>query len=116
MAAKRKIVKNPYAVSPTDFDKAHRLYREFRESAPRRGRTLEFTTPKVLMVMGTLSAVEYETTRGRKLEKYRHVFHAGSRPFICADAKTGLLFLVEGRYRVTKRGIVDLDPRGKELD
>jgi hypothetical protein len=109
-------VPNPYAVKQADINKAYKLYREFRESPPDRGRVVEFEMPRTLMVMGNVKAIEYDTTRGRALELYRHDFAAGSRPLLCADAATGALFFIEGRYRVTKRGIVDLDPNGKEID
>jgi hypothetical protein len=109
-------VSNPYQVSQKDINKAYKLYHEFRESPPDRGRVVEFEMPKTLMVMGNVKAIEYDTTRGRKLELYRHDFAAGSRPLLCADAATGALFIIEGRYRVTKRGIVDLTPDGKEID
>jgi hypothetical protein len=63
-----------------------------------------------------VNAIEYDTTRQGTLEKYRHDFAAGSRPLLCADGATGQLFIVEGRYHVTLRGIVDLDGRGRELE
>lgn len=102
--------------SRRDYEKAFKLYEEFRESVPRRGREIEFDMPTVVMVMGNLVEVKYDTTRGRKTEKYHHTFAAGSRPLLCADGKTGQLFIVEGRYHVTPRGIVDLDSKGQEID
>lgn len=99
-----------------DIDKALKLYREFREETPRRGRSIEFVLPKAVMIMGNLRAVEYDTTRSRKTELYRHDFTPGSRPLLCADGKTGQLFIVEGRYHVTERGIVDLDGKGIEIE
>jgi hypothetical protein len=113
---KSKIVKNPYQVSQSDIDKAYKLYKDFRESPPKRGRVVEFEMPNTLMVMGHLNFVGYETTRAGQLEKYKHDFAPGSQPLLCADARTGALFIIEGRYRVTKRGIVDIDSRGRELD
>lgn len=105
-----------YRVPRRDVEKATQLFREFREEPPKRGRVVEFEMPKVVMIMGNVKAIEYDTTRGRKLELYRHDFAAGSRPLLCADAKNGQLFIVEGRYHVTERGIVDLSSDGKELD
>lgn len=99
-----------------DVDKALKLYQEFREAPPKRGRRIEFEMPQVVMVMGNIMAIEYDTTRGRKTEKYRHDFAPGSRPILAADGKTGQLFIIEGRYHVTPRGIVDIDARGKEID
>lgn len=99
-----------------ELRKAYELYSEFREAKPRRGRRIEFDVPKVVMVMGTLTAVEYDTTFGRKTQKFRHKFNPGSKPLLCASGETGQLFIVEGRYHVTDRGIVDIDGAGNELD
>jgi len=113
---KRAYVRNPYETSQGDVDKAYKLYREFREQIPKRGRVVEFEMPKVVMIMGNINAIEYDTTRRGKVEKYRHAFAAGSRPLLCADGATGQLFVIEGRYHVTPRGIVDLGPDGDELE
>lgn len=113
---RKAYVANPYATDQADVDKAYKLYKEFREEIPKRGRVVEFETPKVVMVMGNINAIEYDTTQRGKVAKYRHHFAAGSRPLLCADGASGQLFIVEGRYRVTKRGIVDIDARGEELD
>jgi hypothetical protein len=102
--------------SQRDLKKAYALYREFREETPRRGRQLTFEWPEVVMIMGNLRSVEYDTTRGGKTELYKHNFNAGSRPLLCADGRHGQLYIIEGRYHVTPRGIVDIDGRGFELD
>jgi hypothetical protein len=99
-----------------DVEKALKLYEDFRESKPRRGRVLDFDVPEAVMVMGNLVEVKYDTTRGRKTEKYHHTFKEGSRPLLCADATNGALYIIEGRYHVTSRGIVDIDARGNEID
>ena len=84
-----------------DVQKAVKLYKNFREATPKRGRTIEFEMPKVLMVMGNVRFIGYDTTRRGKTELYKHNFAPGSRPLLCADGKTGQLFIVEGRYHVT---------------
>lgn len=113
---KRALVRNPYVTNQRDVEKATKLFREFREQPPKRGRVIEFDMPKVVMVMGTVTAIEYDTTRQGKVEKYRHAFNAGSKPVLCASGDKGQLFIVDGRYHVTPRGIVDLDANGKELE
>jgi hypothetical protein len=102
--------------SKKDFKKAYDLYTEFREELPKRGRKIEFELPKAVMIMGNLRSVSYDTTRGRKTELYKHDFAPGSRPLLCADGVTGQLFILEGRYHVTERGIVDVDAKGREID
>lgn len=98
------------------------LFRKFREQPARRVGTMRAELPEVLMVMGTASAIEYETTHqndeGTQVvsQGYRHKFAPGSRPLLCcAPGKNGL-FLVGGRYHVTERGIVDLDAQGREIE
>lgn len=102
--------------SRKDIDKALKLYEEFRESPPRRGRVREFDWPTSLTILGNVLHIKYDTTRGRKTEKYEHTFSEGSRPLFCADPKTGLIYLMDGRYHVTDRGIVDIDAQGLEID
>lgn len=92
---------------------AARLWRSFRETPPRRARVIQFDVPKALTVMGIVSAIEYTTTHGQKVVLYRHDFARGSRPKFCA-APDGRIFLIGGAFRVTGRGIVDTDRRGKE--
>lgn len=99
-----------------DIAKAARLYEEFREQKPQRGRRIDLEIPKSLMVMGELDAVLYRTTRRNRTEKYKHTFSDGSRPFLCAAPGRNQLFIIEGRYHVTDRGIVDLDPKGREIE
>lgn len=96
--------------------KAAKLYKEFREARPKRGRVIELELPKAVMIMGNVQFIGYDTTRKGKTELYKHDFAPGSRPLLCADPKSGALFIIEGRYHVTERGIVDLDANGKDID
>jgi hypothetical protein len=111
----QKIIPNPYQVPRSDINKAAKLYREFREQPPGRGKVLQIDWPKSLMTMGYVHDIGYDTVRDGNSEKYRHHFKAGSRPYLCADPK-GQLFIILGRYHVTERGIVDLDAHGRELE
>lgn len=99
-----------------DIERASALYESFREERPKRARTVRVTLPKVAMVMGHVRAIEYDTTHGGKTHLYKHRFAPGSKPMLVAAKGRGKLFLIGGRYHVTGRGIVDLDPRGRELD
>jgi hypothetical protein len=100
-----------------ELEKAYRLYEDFREDRPRRARAVRITLPKAAMLMGTVTAIEYDTSHGGKMVPYRHVFAIGSRPFLAAGT-TGKnrLLLYGGRYHVTERGIVDLDGAGHEIE
>ncbi len=92
-----------------DLARAKRLYEDFREERPKRARVIRVKLPKVAMIMGTLRAIEYDTTHGGKTHLYKHTFAPGSRPLLVAASGRGKLFLVGGRYHVTARGVVDLD-------
>lgn len=100
--------------SKKDIKKAYDLYKEFREEIPRRGRKIEIELPKAVMIMGNIRSISYDTTRNRKTELYKHDFSEGSRPLLCSDGHS--LFIIEGRYHVTERGIVDIDARGREIE
>lgn len=99
-----------------EFRGAFRLAKEFREKTPTRVRRVSINVPKTLMVMGHVEFIGYRTTHGNELVLYKHDFAPGSRPQLAAGPKRNQLFLIGGRYRVTDRGIVDLDARAREID
>lgn len=99
-----------------DFHDAFKLAKEFREKVPTRAKKISYSIPSTLMVMGHVEFIGYRTTHGSELVLYKHDFSPGSRPQLAAGSKRNQLFIVGGRYRVTDRGIVDLDARGRELD
>lgn len=99
-----------------DFRGAFRLAQDFREKKPTRVRRVNLNVPKTLMVMGHVEFIGYRTTHGEQLVLYKHDFAPGSRPQLAAGPKRNQLFIVGGRYRVTDRGIVDLDASGREID
>jgi hypothetical protein len=92
------------------------LFRDFREEAPGRIVTLDVDIPTALAVMGRLEYVGYRTTHGRRSKLYKHEFAPGSRPLLCAGPTDNQLYILQGSFRVTDRGIVDLDRRGREID
>lgn len=92
------------------------LYKGFRERNPERARVVRIKLPQVAMLMGFVRAIEYDTTLGYQTVKMRHDFARGSAPQLAAGRGRNKLLLVGGRYHVTSRGIVDLTPRGREID
>ena len=60
-----------------------------------------------MLAFGELLAVEYETERDGKVERYRHAFRKRSRPLLAARHDVKRIYIVGGRYRFTDRGIVD---------
>lgn len=95
---------------------AVKLFRQFRERDPSRIKNFEVDIPTAVMVMGPLEFVGYRTTHGKKSVLYTHDFAAGSRPLLCAGSQDGQLYILGGNFRVTDRGIVDLDARNQEID
>lgn len=94
--------------------KAKKLYEDFRERKASRARRVTFPLPRAVAVMGYVDFIGYSTTHGKRAVRYKHAFHAGSKPLLCTDGKT--LVIVAGRYHVTDRGIVDLDSQGRERE
>lgn len=100
----------------SELRRAVKLYRDFREAAPKRARRVSAATPRALARMGILEFVGYMTTHAGKPALYVHYFAPGSRPALYAGVHRNQLALHGGRYRVTGRGITDLDSRGAEVD
>ncbi len=96
--------------------KAKALYEKFREAPAKKARVVKVTLPKSVAVMGYLEFVGYSTTHGGQAAMYKHKFAKGSRPLLCAGPGKNQLYLIGGRFHVTERGIVDLTPRGKEIE
>jgi hypothetical protein len=96
--------------------RAAKLYEDFRERPARRARSVRLKLPRAVMVMGYCDVIQYRTTHGGKSVRYKHTFAPGSKPLLCAGPGRNQLFLIGGRYHVTERGIVDLTPRGRELE
>lgn len=71
--------------------------------------------PPAMFAIGQCDQICYRTTIGGEARRYKHRFHPGSMPMLAAGTDERL-YLVGGRYRVTERGIVDLDAHGHELD
>lgn len=92
------------------------LYRGFREVDPKRAIKLDIDIPKALAIMGPIEFIGYRTTHGRRAVLYTHEFSPGSRPFLCAGPRDRQLYIVGGNFRVTDRGIVDLDTHGREIE
>ncbi len=100
----------------SEVRRAVQLYRDFREAAPRSARRASIATPRALARMGPLEFVGYMTTHAGKPALYVHYFAPGSRPALYAGVSRNQLALYGGRFRVTARGITDLDSRGREVD
>lgn len=94
---------------------ARGLYRAFREEEPdpRRARKIAFKVTRAAATMGPVEFIGYVTTHRGEPALYIHEFAPGSRPMLAAGPGRGELYLVGGRYKVTGRGITDLDAAGR---
>lgn len=92
---------------------AAQLWKEFRESPVGRSQRIPIQWPKVLMVMGSVRLIAYDTTHNGKFAPYEHEFAPGSRPLLCAGKKRGQLFLIGQDFKVNGHGIVDVDRHGR---
>lgn len=114
---KRSLKKVSSKFRKVDAGGAFKLYRGFRERQPTKAKVVKYKTPRVVMVLGHLESVCYRTTHGKdatlEAVRYEHKFSSGSRPLLCAGPGKNELYIVGGRYRVTERGITDLDARGR---
>lgn len=100
----------------SDVRKAASLYESFREEPAQLTRKVTVDVPDAVAVMGTVEFIGYVTTHRGKTFLYIHEFAEGSRPLMTAGKKRNQLFLVGGRYKVTSRGITDLDSTGRAID
>ena len=61
----------------------------------------------MVITVGYLDAVMYETVRDGKTEKYIHRFKKQARPLLCSSYDGTQLLILGGGYDFTDRGIVD---------
>jgi hypothetical protein len=99
----------------SDRRRAEALYRDFREAPVKRVRSIRVQLPRAVMVMGHCEFVGYATTHKGRTALYIHEFAPGSRPLLTAAPGESQLFLLAGRFRVTARGITDLDDNGRTV-
>lgn len=97
----------------SELKRAARLYRSFREAPVKRIKKLPYAVPKAAAVMGHVEFIGYRTSHGGKLALYIHEFAPGSRPLLAAGTKANQLLLVGGRFKVTDRGITDVNAQGR---
>ena len=99
-----------------ELQRAIRLYRAFREANPARVRRVSVDLPKAVARVGLVEFIGYMTTHKGKVHLYVHDFAPGSRPSIYAGTRRNQLYLFGGRFKVTARGITDMDAMGRVVD
>lgn len=115
-AANRATLQRLRDSSPNSVQEAKNLFRDFRDMEPGGVGAISIQLPRAVIEMGHCVEIAYSVVRNGKKEYYRHQFAAGSQPVLVAGPKRGDLYLIGGRFRVTGRGIVDLDAHGEEIE
>lgn len=83
------------------------LFEEFAGRKPRRADELDHETPEVVIQVGSVVGIQYETTRDGETAEYYHEFRRKSRPILCVGTDGQNLLIVGGRYEFTDHGIED---------
>jgi hypothetical protein len=91
---------------------AARLYKSFSGHAARAITVVRAPDHDTHLLVGELEGVAYNTIRDGTREKYVHEFRQDSRPLLTASHDGTRLYLLDGAYRFTDRGIVD---RGRTM-
>ena len=87
--------------------KAIQLFQRFHLGEPQFVDEIELDFHKEMLLVGRCVAIEYDTKRGGKAERYRHEFSGKSRPILASSFDGSQLYFVGGAYDFTERGIVD---------
>lgn len=86
------------------IERAAKLFKAFNGREPDFVDTVHLKDYKEVMLIGPVLAVEYLADDGHG---YRHKFKHKSRPVLAVSPDGKQLFLLEGHYEFTDRGIVD---------
>ena len=87
---------------------ATRLYEDFTGQEPEEISIVDKPEmPDVLLAIGRVTGLMYETVRDGQLEDYIHEFSGKARPTFAVSHDGKRLFMLGGAYNFTARGIVD---------
>jgi len=101
---KSKTRQNP----ATSTRRASRAYEAFHGDRSKRRRRVHIPdAPPVVWELGRVIGISYETTRDGERAAYLHKFKPGSAPRLVISEDGEAMFLADGRYKVTDRGIED---------
>ncbi|MBK9497442.1 MAG: hypothetical protein IPO08_23550 [Xanthomonadales bacterium] len=91
-----------------DVQRAARLYEKFSgHEAEAIGRLKVPPMPRVGVAVGEVDFIGYTTMRDGVTEKYIHKFKSADKPLFVVSPDGRQLYMVDGRYSFTERGIVD---------
>ena len=102
---KEVIKKNP---SLKAVDQAINLYQNFSGHKGKIiGKLEKPVIPNVVVAIGEVLSVVYETVRDGKAEKYIHTFSKRSRPLLAVSSDGKQMLMLGGAYTFTERGFED---------
>ncbi len=100
--------KNPVPESRrSKINKAARLYEDFTGHDAEELGYVDFHNPEVALAIGDVLGIIYETVRDGVKERYIHQFKVKARPLFAVSYDGKQLYLLNGEFDFTERGIVD---------
>lgn len=100
-----RVIKAKRNASPSKITEAKKLYEDFSgHKGDIVGKAKMPDIPHVMIEIGALVGVAYETVRDGKRERYFHEFDA--MPVLACSPDGKQLFVLGGKYKFTDRGIV----------
>lgn len=69
--------------------------------------------PRAVVAIGYVDAIDYETMRHGRIQRFRHRFAKNARPLFACSPNGRTLYMLGGAYQFTARGIVDKRRRKK---
>lgn len=104
----KKRGKNPVGLTQSQKIKcALKLYEKFHVQDAEFIDELDVKLPDVCVAIGQCDGILYTTIREGVKESYVHEFNARSRPILASSYDGKQLFIIDGQYKFTERGIVD---------
>lgn len=91
----------------TKQERARELYRQFTGADPDNAKLVSVPGIETATVVGHVEAIEYETVRDGKKQRYIHKFKKHARPEMVTAHDGSKIGLRGGKYKFTDRGIID---------
>lgn len=100
--------KNPVGLTESQkIKQAMKLYERFHVMEPQYIDELDVVVPDVCVAIGKCDGVLYTTIREGQKESYIHEFGERSKPVLASSYDGKQLFILQGNYKFTDRGIID---------
>lgn len=94
-------------MSDAKVKRALRIFEDFTGAGCKVLGAVEVPADDVMVTIGNVEAIAYNTIRDGKRQSYQHEFKPSSRPVLAVSHDGRRLYLLAGAYRFTDRGIED---------